>query len=381
LGDRAEELRALTRRALTHYRNRTTDQADAIMPMGVAAYTDPERYGREKDRIFHRLPVCVALSLEVPSPGSYVALEAMGAPLLLVRGDDGVVRAFLNVCRHRGAPVCETGRGSARVFACPYHAWTFNTRGELVGRYRGETFGEVDEAALGLTPLACAERSGLIWVMLSRGESFDIDAWLGPFKDELDTLSLADWHLYAQRDIAGPGWKVTMDGYLEVYHHDSVHGKTVGQHTIGNLLVHDTYGPHQRLVFGRKSLRELEGTPEREWEPGRDIRLIHSCFPNLSVSGIVGDHCLVSLIFPGPTPETTVTRQSVLAAKEPETPEQRRATETFSAMVLQAVRDEDYAMGFRIQQGLRCEGNDEFLFGRNEPAVQHYHRWIARFMN
>jgi phenylpropionate dioxygenase-like ring-hydroxylating dioxygenase large terminal subunit len=323
----------------------------------------------------------MALSLEVPSPGSYLAFHALGAPLLLVRGDDGVVRAFLNACRHRGAPVCEPGRGNARVFACPYHAWTFNTRGDLVGRYRGDTFGEVDEAALGLTPLACAERSGLIWMMLTPGETFDVDAWLGPFQDQLNTLKLADWHLYDQREIPGPGWKVTMDGYLEVYHHDAVHGKTVGQHTVGNLLVHDTYGPHQRLVFGRKSLGELEGRPEREWEPGRDIRLIHSCFPNLSVSGILGDHCLVSHILPGPTPETTVTRQTVLAAKPPETPEERQASETFSAMVLKAVRDEDYAMGFRIQAGLNCGANEEFLFGRNEPAVQHYHRWIARLMN
>ncbi len=372
---------ALTRRALAHYRNRTTDQADSIMPMPVSAYTDPDRYRREVDRIFRRLPLGMALSLEVPSPGSYVAFHALGAPLLLVRGDDGVVRAFLNACRHRGAPVCEPGRGNARVFACPYHAWTFNTRGELVGRYRGDTFGEVDEAALGLTPLACAERSGLIWVMLTPGETFDVDAWLGPFQDQLNTLKLADWHLYDQREIPGPGWKVTMDGYLEVYHHDAVHGKTVGQHTVGNLLVHDTYGPHQRLVFGRKSLGELEGRPEGEWEPGRDIRLIHSCFPNLSVSGILGDHCLVSHILPGPTPETTVTRQTVLAAKAPETPEERRASETFSAMVLKAVRDEDYAMGFRIQAGLNCGANEEFLFGRNEPAVQHYHRWIARLMN
>jgi phenylpropionate dioxygenase-like ring-hydroxylating dioxygenase large terminal subunit len=379
--DRSEELLALTRRALCHFQNRTTDQADAIMSMPVAAYTDPERYEREVDRVFRHLPLALALSLELPEPGTYLAMDQLNAPVLLVRGQDGVVRAFLNACRHRGAPVCELGRGSARVFACPYHAWTYNTQGELVGRYRGETFGDVDETALGLTELACAERSGLIWVTLSPDETFDIDEWLGPFQAELDTLKLTDWHIYQQRDIPGPGWKVTMDGYLEVYHHDSVHGKTVGEHTIGNLLVHDTYGPHQRMVFGRRSLAALEGKRESEWVPGQDIRLIHSGFPNLSVSGILGDHCLVSHIFPGPTLDTTITRQTVLAAKPPETEAEKQASETFSAMVLKAVRDEDYAMGLRIQSGLASGANREFLFGRNEPAVQNYHRWIARFMN
>jgi len=379
--DRSSELLALTRRALAHYRNRTTDQADDIMSMAVSAYTDPERYEREVDRVFRQLPLAMALSLELPEPGSYLAIDQLNAPVLLVRGEDGTVRAFLNACRHRGAPVCKPGAGSARVFSCPYHAWTYNTQGELVGRYRGETFGEVDESALGLTPLSCAERSGLIWVTLSPGEAFDIEEWLGPFQAELDTLDLANWHIYEQREIVGPGWKVTMDGYLEVYHHDSVHGKTVGEHTIGNLLVHDTYGPHQRMVLGRRSLSELADKPESEWKPGQDIRLVHSGFPNLSISGILGDHCLVSHIFPGPTLDTTLTRQTVLAARAPSTPEEKQASANFSAMVLQAVGDEDYAMGFRIQAGLRSGANTEFLYGRNEPAVQNYHRWISRFMN
>ena len=234
---------------------------------------------------------------------------------------------------------------------------------------------------LGLKELPCTERCGLVWVALTPGEAFDIDAWLGGFAAELDTLALDDWHLFEQRTLAGPGWKVTMDGYLEVYHHDSVHGKTVGEHTIGNLLVHDTYEQHQRMVFGRRSLQALADKPESEWTPGQDIRLIHSGFPNLSISGILGDHCLVSHIFPGPTLDTTLTRQTVLAAKAPTTPEEEQASATFSAMVLQAVRDEDYAMGFRIQAALRSGANSEFLYGRNEPAVQNYHRWISRFVN
>ena len=102
-------------------------------------------------------------------------------------------------------------------------------------------------------------------------------------------------------------------------------------------------------------------------------------FPNLSFSGVVGDHCLVSLLFPGPTPETTVTRQTILAANPPDTEEAEAASRLFSDLVLQAVRDEDYDMGFKIQAGLRAGGNRDFLYGRNEPAVQHYHRMIAKF--
>ena len=377
---RQQEMLGLTRRALTHFRAGTTDQAEGVMRMPVDAYLDPERYAREVDRVFRHLPLALALSIEVPTPGDYRALQVLDVPVLIVRGKDGRVRAFLNACRHRGAKLCALGTGNARAFTCPYHAWVYDTQGALLSRYAAETFGEVDHATLGLTELSCAERAGLVYVKLTPGEPLDIDAWLGDFVDELGTLQLAGWSIFEQRELDGPGWKVALDGYLEAYHHNSLHGRTVGKHTVGNLLVLDTWGPHQRLTFGRKSLAELIEKPESEWEADKHIRLIHNCFPNTSISGILGDHCLVSQIFPGPTPTTTVTRQTVLVAKPPQTESERAASELFSAMVLQAVRDEDYAVGRTIQDALGSGANREFLFGRNEPAVQNYHNTIARLM-
>ncbi len=377
---RRDELLALTRRALAHQRAGTTDQAAATLRIPVAAYADPVRYAREVERIFRHLPLALALSIELPNPGDWRAMHVLETPVLIVRGDDGVARAFLNVCRHRGARICAPGRGHAPVLRCPYHSWLYDTRGALTRRTAADSFGALDHATHGLTPLACAERAGLVFVQLTPGETFDCDAWLGDFAGELETLALHSWTLHEQRELPGPGWKMTMDGYLEAYHHDSLHGRTVGVHTIGNLLVLDTYGPHQRLTFGRKTLASLAGQPESAWDAAAHIRLIHNCFPNVSISGILGDHCLVSQVFPGPTPASTVTRQSVLVAKPPASPEERAATEAFSAMTLQAVRDEDYATVGTIHEGLHTGANDAFVLGRNEPAVQNYHRAIARFM-
>jgi len=371
---------SLTRRALAHFKNGTTDQAPGTMAIPIDAYCDPDRYAREVDRIFKHLPLALALSIELPEPGSYRAMNVLGVPVLIVRGSDGQARAFLNACRHRGARVCEPGAGRTRVYTCPYHAWAYNDKGELVVRYAAETFGDVDHAKLGLTELACAERAGLIYVLLTPGETFDIDAWLGDFRDELANLKLDSWHIFEQRELPGPGWKVALDGYLEAYHHNSLHGKTVGKLTVGNLLVLDTFGPHQRLTFGRKTLGELVDVPESEWDADKHIRLIHNCFPNLSISGILGDHCLVSQIFPGATPTSTTTRQIVLSASPPATDEARAASRMFSDMVLMAVRDEDYRVGMTIQDGLHSGANSEFLLGRNEPAVQNYHRTVAHFM-
>ena len=371
---------ALVRRALKHLDNKGTDQAAGTWTQPIESYIDPDQYNREVDRLFKHSPLALALSLELPAPKSYKAMTVMQTPLILVRGADGVARAFLNACRHRGAQLCKHGVGTAERFVCPYHAWQYDIQGKLTGLYGASTFGEVSAETHSLTELACAERAGLIWVMLTPGESFKVDDWLGDFSTQLDTLNLDGWYLYDQRDIPGPGWKVAWEGYLESYHHNTVHVNTVGKFTIGNLTLHDTYGPHQRIVFGRRSLSELPNQPEAQWEPEQHIRRIHLGFPNLAISGVLGDHCLVSQVFPGPTPETTVTRQSVLAAKRPVTEAEKQATEAFSQIVLQAVRDEDYAIGAGVQAGLKSGANQAFTIGRNEPAVQHFHKTVASFM-
>lgn len=370
---------ALATRAWVHLLNGTTDQAADILSVPIEHYTDERRYAREIEQIFKRLPISLALSIELPEPGSYLTQAIAGVPVLAVRGNDGVTRAFLNACRHRGAPVCAEGSGKAIRFVCPYHAWSYDRQGALVHVPGQQTFGELDTATLGLTPLPTAERAGIVWVCLTPGLEFDIERWLGTFKPLLESLRLDTWHLYARRDLAGAGWRVTMDGYLEVYHHDAVHAATVGPQTIGNLLVHDTFGPHQRMVFGRKSLREIDRAPTDADDAESRIRRIHSGFPNLSISGILGGYCLVSHIFPGSDSSRTITRQVVLTMQPPQTPAEIAAAESFSDIALRAVRDEDYSIASAIQKNLASGANRAFLLGRNEPAVQHYHRMIAQF--
>jgi len=372
---------ALAQRALAHLRNKTTDQAPSVMQIPVQAYNDPVRFRREVDHVFHHLPLGLALSIELPAPGTYKAMTVMGKPIILVRAEDGVVRSFINACRHRGAQLCSAGSGKLQRFVCPYHAWRYDLKGQLTGLFGESTFGEVSARTHSLTELPCAERVGVIWVCLTPQQTFDIDQFLGGFAATLESLHLDQWHVYTQRDIPGPGWKAAWDGYLESYHHNTVHSTTVGKYTIGNLILHDAYGPHQRLVFGRKSLGELDGVPQEQWDAETHLRRIHLCFPNLAISGVLGDHCLVSQVFPGPTPETTMTRQTVLSAREPVTDEEKETTETFSRLVLKAVSEEDYAIGFTIQASLRAGGNAFFTIGRNEPGVQHFHKSLETCMH
>ena len=368
----------LAKRALQHFNEGSTDRAPSQMRISLKAYTDETRFTEERHAVFFESPIAIALSLELPEAGDFQTQTVMGVPLLLTRDRDMKVHCFINVCRHRGAKVCLQDKGHQTRFSCPYHAWTYSNQGELIGIYGEDSFGEVDRAMMGLTELACEERAGVIFACLTPGRAFDIDDWLGEFAEKLADQKLADWHLYTERFLDGSGWKATMDGYLEVYHHDSVHGKTVGPHTVGNLLVHDTWGAHQRMAFARKNIQELNDRPPESWDnPESFIRVVHSVFPNLSISAILGGQCLVGFIYPGETSTTTVTRQLILSASVPKSDDEQTAVETFSQMTLQAVRDEDYALVATVQGALNSGANDSFLIGRNEPAVQHYHQMIG----
>ena len=368
----------LAARALKHFNEGTTDQAPSQMQIPVTAYTDEAQFQAERQAVFFESPIAVALSLEIPNPGDFLTQTIMGKPLLLTRDKEGMLHCFLNVCRHRGAKVCPAEKGHQSRFSCPYHAWTYSNKGELIGVYGEDSFGEVDRASMGLAELPCDERSGVIFACLTPGKPLDLDNWLGEFAEKLAHQNLEQWHLYTERFLSGAGWKATLDGYLEVYHHDSVHGKTVGPYTVGNLLVHDTWGAHQRMVIARKDITELNKTAPENWEaPESYIRVVHSVFPNLSISAILGGQCLIGFVYPGETSTTTVTRQLILSAEAPATDEEKATIESFSQMTLQAVRDEDYALVATVQGALQAGANESFLIGKNEPAVQHYHRTIA----
>ena len=133
-----ERLLAFGQRGLKHFQNGTQDRVDQIFQVPAENYTNSDRWNLEMKNVFRRLPLVLSCSSELSQPGSYHSIEILGVPVLVTRGEDRVIRAFLNSCTHRGAMVVPEGTGSSRRHACPYHAWTYNSQGELVGVYEEE---------------------------------------------------------------------------------------------------------------------------------------------------------------------------------------------------------------------------------------------------
>src|SRR6188472_3786216 len=134
----------LARRLLVNVDANRGDYAPSMMTISAEEYRDTARFARELEAVYRRSPLLVALSVDIPDPGDFTTMEIVDRPIVVMRGDDGVARTFLNVCRHRGRSVAQGCFGHGRRITCPYHSWVYDMSGQLVGVPGGEAFDGLD---------------------------------------------------------------------------------------------------------------------------------------------------------------------------------------------------------------------------------------------
>jgi phenylpropionate dioxygenase-like ring-hydroxylating dioxygenase large terminal subunit len=369
------------KRVLAHIASRTTDREEQPSSLPVAAYADEARIAREVATLFRDLPLPIAHASMLRAPGDFVSHDATGVPLLVVRGDDGRVAAFLNVCRHRGTRVEGAPCGSKKAFACPYHAWTYGRDGRLLSIPHDDGFAGIDRSTRGLVRVPAAEHAGLVWVRPSpaaEGESgeIDVDAWLGPLAGDLAGFGVPTSHVYAPRTVTRDlSWKLAIDIFLEAYHLRPTHKDTIYGMFFDNLGIVETFGPHQRNVFPKRSIRELATRPEAEWELRKHANILFHLFPSTLVL-VQPDHAAVVNVWPeGPS---RARLDSYTLVPEPPATEKARAYWDANNAILYGATEEDFAMGESIQRGVRSGANREVVFGAFEHGLRHFHAEIAR---
>jgi Rieske 2Fe-2S family protein len=184
--------------------------------LGRDFYTDPKLYELDLNHIFYREWLFAAHSCELPATGSYVTLQVGAYPLVLVRAADGLVRAFVNACRHRGSRLCAASHGTAAKLVCPYHQWTYGLDGRLLAaRQMGPNF---DRARLGLKKVHCESVGGYIFVCLS-----DTPPAFAPARAQLESYlaphQLSEARVAYESTIVEEGnWKLVWENNRECYH-------------------------------------------------------------------------------------------------------------------------------------------------------------------
>jgi phenylpropionate dioxygenase-like ring-hydroxylating dioxygenase large terminal subunit len=370
---------SLAKRVLAHLERRSTDTADLPSQQPVSAYTDPARFERERARLFRDLPLAIGHVSQVAAPGDFFTHDATGVPLLVTRDDDNTLRAFLNVCRHRGTRLEPAACGSRKAFVCPYHAWTYGRGGALLGLPHERGFiaaGALDRSKRGLAEVPIGEAAGLIFVRPGGGAPIDAGAWLGPITDDLVGFDLATSSVHAPfRTDKALSWKLAIDVFLEAYHLRPTHRDSIYSMFFDNVGLVDPIGPHLRNVFPKRTIRELPSTPEADWRLRRHANVLFHLFPNTLIL-VEPDHAAVLHLWP--TGPGTCLLTSYMLVPEPPATDKARAYWDANDRVLMNAVAEDFAMGESIQRGLSSGANSEVLFGAFEHALTHFHAQIEQ---
>jgi Rieske 2Fe-2S family protein len=187
-------------------------------------YTSPEIFAEDRERVFARHWNCVGRASHVARPGDYVVRTVAGESLIIVRGRDGELRAFFNICRHRGTQLCrETSGQFSETIQCPYHAWTYTTDGRLIGAPHMHEAEGFDKKNYPLHQAAIAEWEGFVFVHVGE-EVQPFDEWFAPMLDRLHRFNLPALKVghTATYDVHA-NWKLVFQNYSECLHCPTIH--------------------------------------------------------------------------------------------------------------------------------------------------------------
>jgi choline monooxygenase len=193
-------------------------------------YTSQAFYQREVERMFRRDWQFLGRTEQVPQPGDYFSLEFAGVPLIIVRGQDQVVRAFANTCRHRGSLLLDAGKGHCKAIVCPYHSWTYALDGRLAGTPdmdRTEGFRADDYP---LIPIRLETWAGFMFLNFDP-QAGSLAAYLGDLDDKVGMYGLGDMVLARRREYTIEcNWKLWVENAKESYHIATVHKRTINRY-------------------------------------------------------------------------------------------------------------------------------------------------------
>ena len=360
---------------------RTAPPADAVaVPLiPTARYTDPAFHELEKERVFARSWLFAGHESEWPDPGSYRLTARSGAPIVVVRGEDGVLRAFYNACRHRGAPVTRDECGTARRLTCQYHSWSYGTDGTLKSVPDSRSFVDLDAGSLGLAPVRCETWDG--WVFVNEdAEGASLLEFLGPIVDQMAEIDgPAMRAVGTQVHQLDCNWKLMVDAFLEVYHVRTVHPDNAAllyndQSVTVTMLPHG----HSRLTVEKHDMfRDFAMVSEENDNPAvpllwRQTSTSFGIFPNLVVPMDTGAFTFLCM---WPTSATTTDlelRWYAPAWKGEETPQEHLDRMT----LFETVMAQDQANMAPIQASISSPGARPFQIGWHERLIHHFERAV-----
>lgn len=355
-----------------------------------AFYTDPQVFAAERDKVFARNWTCIGFGKDIANAGDLKPVTFAGYPLLMVRGQDGVVRVFQNVCRHRGMVLATEPGNTRSVIRCPYHSWCYNLDGSLrttphVGGPGRSTDPHIHREDLGLLEVRAQVWMDMVFVNIS-GDA-------AAFRDAAGAL-IARWAEFETRPLFHGGadsstsfdlatnWKLAVENYCESYHLPWVHPGLNSYSKLEdhyNIVAPGSFSGQGTLVYNPQlgadgeRFAAFEGLSEK-WQTGAEYAAL---FPNVLL-GVHKDHVFAMLIEPV-SHDRTVERVEIYYADPAMTEPGMAAMRARNTEMWRQVFAEDVFVVEGMQKGRSAPGFDGGKFSPAMDASTHcFHDWVAR---
>jgi len=271
-------------------------------------YHDPAIWERERARLFSRLWVCVGRADQFPVTGHYRTARVGDESVLVVRGEDGGLRAFLNVCRHRGAQLCTAAHGQTRALQCRYHAWTYGLDGRLLRAPGLQDAGDFDRGAFGLVPIALDTWEGLVWVSLAEAPPPLADQLVPQIAARLGDAERLTPYRIGELTVArtieyevAANWKLVVENFMECYHCAPMHPELVRLLPAFRTGATQEYGLGTRLADDAEALTRSGRAPAPPFPglpPGHERHYFGMVVrPNVFLN-LLPDHVIVHTLAP-----------------------------------------------------------------------------------
>ncbi len=359
---------ALIQRLIHRIETNSTDEAPNMMTESVAEFLCPQRFEKERQQFFLDSPQVIGFAGEVKEPDSYLTAESMGIPVVVTRDSNGLLRAFINACAHRGAKVAH-GCGIKQRLTCKFHGWTYSLNGELYGRPQDACFNKADKYC-GLKQLPVSDRSGLIVIGLNSDiPQAVVDNHLIDIQDQFAGFNFHEMNtLETRRFEVKANWKIIAALSYESYHFATLHRDSVAQWLRPNAIYDTFNNKHSRWAFAMKGTEKLKDKNPAQWPSTVPGAVSHALFPGTVMITNPEDAQIIRTE-PGNSVDTAIVYYTGVC-RYPEKIEASRAAYDFGG---QAFEHEDLPAAIECQQGLMA-GRDIIHIGTNEPIVQFWHR-------
>ena len=371
-------------------------------PVPVEPLISEEHFELERERVFRRSWLCVGRVDDIPEAGDRFVrdIAICKVSVLIVRGQDGKVRGFHNVCSHRGNRLlvddCGTRRGKS--IHCPYHRWVYNPAGELIHVPDEENFFDFEKSAHGLSPVHTDIWEGFIFVNLAATPPEALTDYLGGIADRLDGCPFHEMkRAFTYRVEIDSNWKIVLDGQNELYHLPMLHRPLVGKDFVGNAQGNTRYRDvrlydyHGFYAMDFSSFRKL--TPLR-LALGADIREM----PEFHVPQMTG-HMDQYMLFPNFVIEVVRFIRSTLYItytawpvdvgrsvweirfhfREPVSVRDRLRQEAFKAITLNVLREDVFAAE-NVYAGLASRAKTHMILQDSEIVLRHRYKVLEDFV-